>query len=155
MDFTKKDARTAAETATFCHLRDQDTGEYLYEADGKTAIGVMVIGAMSRTIHGERMQDLKTKLQTAQGKGKKELAELVSDIQKNIADDAKRLTRGFIGVDRGDKPATLDDCDWFYDLTYVSIEAINAPDENKWQKLSYSQQVVKHSNDTANYLGNA
>ena len=88
MDFTKKDARTAAETATFCHLRDQDTGELIYEADGKTAVGVMVVGAMARSVYGQRMVDVRAKLQSAQGKGKKELQDLYSDVQKNVIADA-------------------------------------------------------------------
>lgn len=155
MDFTKKDARTAAETATFCHLRDQDTGEYLYESDGKTAIGVMVVGAMARSVYGKKLEDARAKLQSAQGKGKKETEELVADTQKNLAEAAKNVTRGFIGVDRGDKPATLDDCEWFYDLNYISVKALLSPDESVWQDLSFSQQVLMHSNKAANYLGNA
>jgi hypothetical protein len=154
MDFTKKDARSAAETATFCHLRDQDTGEYINDADG-SAVGVMVIGAMARSVQNALRDDARAKLEGAKGKSKQEAAQALADIQDDMIKSASKLTASFVGVDRGDKPATLDDCAWFYDLNMFSVQSVLNPKSGEWQGLSFAQQVLAHSNDAGNYLGNS
>lgn len=154
MDFTKKDARTAAETATFCHLRDPETGAYINDDDG-SAVGVMVVGSMARSVQNAMRDDARAKLQDATGKPKDEQARALEDIQADMIESASKLTTGFVRVDRGDKPAIApDDCGWFYDLNMFSTTSLLAPKPNEWQGLSFAQQVLKHSNDAGAYLGN-
>jgi hypothetical protein len=152
MDFTKKDTRTAGETAQFCHLKDQDTGKPIY--DGDNAVGVMVLGSMARSVQLKLREDARAKLQDAPDDEAK--ARAIEDIQQDLVESASRLTVGFVGVDRGDKPARApDDCEWFYDLNMFSIASILAPKEGKFQKWSFAQQVLDFAQSGANYLGNA
>ena len=154
MDFTKKDARTAAETATFCHLRDQDTGEYIHDDDG-TPVGVMVLGAMARSVQAQLRDDARAKLTAAKGKSKEEVTRALEDIQHDLVQSASRLTTEFVGVQRGDKDAKApDDCAWFYDLNMFSTSSLMNPKDDEWQGKSFAQQVLEHSNASGNYLGN-
>ena len=154
MDFTKRDARTAAETATFCHLRDPETGSFINDDDG-SPVGVMVVGAMARSVQNAMRNDARERLQDAKGKPKEEQARALEDIQADLIASASKLTTGFVGVDRGDKPAIApDDCKWFYDLNMFSTASLLAPNAGEWQQLSFAQQVLKHSNDAGMYLGN-
>jgi hypothetical protein len=151
MDFTKKDARGAAETAQFCQLRWPETGDYI--ADKGKPVGVMVLGAMARTVQASLRDDARAKLQAA--KGKADEVRALEDIQRDLVQSAARLTVGFQGVQRGDKDATApDDCEWFYDLNMFSTASLLTPKDGEWQGQSFAQQVLAFSNDAAHYLGN-
>ena len=151
MDFTKQDARAAAETAQFCQLRWPETGDYI--TDNGKPVGVMVMGAMARTVQASLRDDARTKLQSV--KGKADEVRALEDIQRDLVASASRLTVGFQGVQRGDKNAIApDDCEWFYDLNMFSVKSILAEKQGEWQGQSFAQQVLAFSNDAANYLGN-
>jgi hypothetical protein len=152
MDFTKKDTRSAAETAQFCHLKDQETGDPIF--DGDKAVGVMVLGSMARSVQIKLRDDAKTRLQSAGDK--EDQTRAIEDIQQDFAQSAARLVVGFVGVDRGDKAAEApDDCNWFCDLNMFSVSSVLAPKENEWQKKSFAQQILDFAQSGANYLGNA
>lgn len=149
MDFTKKDARTAAETAQFCNLRWPETGEYIID-DGK-AVGVMVIGAQSRSLQEKLREDAKAKLQDD---GKDQETQALEDIQRDFCNSAARLTVGFVNVQRGEVDAVApDDCEWFYDLNFMSTASLIAPKPGEWQNQSFAQQVLKFAGDASNFLG--
>lgn len=150
MDFTKKDARGAAEVAQFCALRWPETGEPIM--DGSAAVGAMVLGATARSVQASLKADARAKLQSA--KGAEDEARALEDIQADMVASAARLTTGFVGVQRGDKDATAEDAKWFYDLNMFSSASLLQPDPKKWQNLSFAQQVLAFSNEAANYLGN-
>ena len=150
MDFTKKDARGAAETAQFCPLRWPETGKPIM--DGDKPVGAMVLGASARTVQAALKADQRAKLQAS--KDKEDEARALEDIQSDLVKSAARLTTSFVGVQRGDREATADDAEWFYDLNMFSTASLLAPDKRKWQHLSFAQQVLAFSNDAANYLGN-
>ena len=153
MDFTKKDARGAAEKAQFCHLRWPESGDYITD-DGKP-VGVMVLGAMARSVQAGLRDDARAKLQEAKGKSKADEVRALEDIQSDLVQSASKLTVGFQGVQRGDKDAKApDDCAWFYDLNMFSTSSLLTPKEGEWQGLSFAQQVLAFSNDAANFLGN-
>ena len=153
MDFTKKDTRTAGETAQFCHLKDQDTGKPIY--DGDNAVGVMVLGSMARSVQLKLREDAKARLQDASD-GKEDQTRAIEDIQQDFVQSAARLVVGFVGVDRGDKPAKApDDCEWFCDLNMFSVTSVLSPKDNEWQKKSFAQQILDFAQSGANYLGNA
>lgn len=153
MDFTKRDARGAAEHAQFCHLRWPENGEYIM--DGDKPVGVMVLGAMARSVQAQLKDDMRARLMAAKGKGKDDAAKALEDIQRDIVDSASRLTTGFVGVQRGDVDAKApDDCAWFYDLNMFSVASLTAPKEGEWQGQSFAQQVLAFSNEAGNYLGN-
>ena len=174
MDFTKKDARGAAEVAQFCHLRDQDTGKHLHDDDG-TPVGVMVLGAMARSVQEALRNDARSKLQDTKGKSKSEQNRALEDIQKDLVTSASKLTVGFQNVQRCETDANgkiiyLDDgvtpknqwnakapedCAWFYDLNMFSTASLLNPKDDEWQGLSFAQQVLAFSNEASNYLGNA
>ena len=153
MDFTKKDARGAAETAQFCHLRWPESGDYI--TDDGNDIGVMVVGAMARSVQEALRNDAQSKLQDAKGKSKAEQVRALEDIQKDLVSSASKLTVDFVGVQRGDKDAKApDDCAWFYDLNMFSTSSLLNPKDDEWQGLSFAQQVLAFSNEAGNYLGN-
>lgn len=154
MDFTKKDTRAAAEKPRLCHLRDQDTGEYLYDADG-SPIGPMVKGTMARSVQEALRVDAQEKLADAKGKTKEEQVRAFEDIQREFAESAAKLTTGFVGVQRGDADAMVpDDCLWFYDLNMFSVESLISPKPGEWQGLSFAQQVLEYTKRGAHFLGN-
>jgi len=150
MDFSKRDARAAAEKPQFCHLFWPESGEYIYDEKTGDAVGVMAVGSQSRKFQDE----LKTKSKEAmQKQGSENEAESLEDLQKSLVDAASNVTTEFVGVQRGDKDATApDDCAWFYDLYFLSISALKDPEQKKGQ--SFAQQVINFSNSIGNYLGN-
>jgi hypothetical protein len=152
MDFTKKDARGAAEKAQFCQLRWPESGDYISD-DGKP-VGVMVLGAMARSVQASLKDDARAKLQEAKGKSKADEVRALEDVQRDLVQSAARLTVGFQGVQRGDAEAKApDDCEWFYDLNMFSTASLLSP-KDEWQGQSFAQQVLAFSNDAGNFLGN-
>lgn len=152
MDFTKKDARGAAETAQFCQLRWPETGDYIVGEDGKP-VGVMVLGAMARSVQNKLRDDARAKLQSAQSDA--EATKALEDIQRDLIESATNLTTAFVNVQRGKGDAKApDDCAWFYDLNMFSTASVLRPDPKKWQKKSFAQQALDYANDAGNYLGN-
>lgn len=151
MDFTKKDARGAAEVPMFCALRWPETGEPIM--DGGKPVGVMVLGAMARSVQATLRDEARAKMQAAKGKLDDETRAL-EDIQRDFVKSASRLTTSFVNVQRGDRDAVApDDCEWFYDLNLFSTASLTNPKDG-WQGQSFAQQVLSFSNDAANYLGN-
>jgi len=150
MDFSKRDARAAAEKPQFCHLFWPESGEYIYDEKTGDAVGVMAVGSQSRKFQDE----LKTKSKEAmQKQGSENEAESLEDLQKSLVDAASNVTTEFVGVQRGEKDAIApDDCAWFYDLYFLSISALKDPEQKKGQ--SFAQQVINFSNSIGNYLGN-
>ena len=170
MDFTKRDARAAAETAQFCHLRWPETGENIM--DGDKPVGAMVLGSSARSVQAALKADNRAKLQSA--KNKEDEIRALEDIQADMVKSAARLTVGFQGVQRcevdgnGDviyledgvtpkrqwAAKVPDDAAWFYDLNMFSAPSLLSPDPKRWQNLSFAQQVLAFSNDAGNFLGN-
>lgn len=152
MDFTKKDARGAAETAQFCQLRWPETGDYIVGDDGKP-VGVMLLGAMARSVQARLRDDARDKLQAAGTD--EEATRALEDIQQDFVKSAAQLTTGFVNVQRGKEDAKApDDCEWFYDLNMFSTASVLKPQKGKWQKKSFAQQALDFANDAANFLGN-
>lgn len=152
MDFTKKDARGAAETAQFCALKWPESGKPIIDEKTGEAVGVMVLGAMARSVQAALKEEARAKMQAA--KGKDEEARALEDIQRDFVRSASRLTVSFVGVQRGDRDATVEDAEWFYDLNLFSTGSLTNPINGKWQGQSFAQQVLSFSNDAGNYLGN-
>ena len=154
MDFTKKDARGAAEVPMFCALRWPESGKPIIDEKTGDPVGVMVLGAMARTVQATLRDEARAKMQAAKGNLDDETRAL-EDIQRDFVKSASRLTVGFVNVQRGDRDAIApDDCEWFYDLNLFSTASLTNPKEG-WQGQSFAQQVLAFSNDAANYLGNA
>ena len=155
MDFTKRDARAAAETAQFCHLRDQETGEYMM--DGDTPIGAFVLGSSARSVHAALKASHRAKMHFPLRDANDEVDEMkmIEDMQADMVRSASAVTASFQGVQRGDADATASDAPWFYDLNMFSTKHLLKPNPKRWQKLSYAQQVMEFSNDNGKYLGNA
>lgn len=152
MDFTKRDARGASETAQFCRLRWPESGEYIIDEASGEFVGAMVLGASARSVQAALREEQRAKLTSA--KGKDESARALEDIQADLVQSASRVTVGFVNVQRGDSEATADDAAWFYDLNMFSTASLLQPDPKKWQGQSFAQQVLAFSNDASNYLGN-
>lgn len=162
VDFSKHDARSAAEVPQAVKLRDPSTGDYIIdEATGKHCI-VLVVGSHSRSVQSGILEDARAKLNDAKSKKKKEAqANALAEVQKTLAEGAARVTRGFENIERDGRALTTskEDLDWFYDLNFLSVKSIMAgaentdDDDDKFLGDSFAQQVLKASNDSAAYLG--
>jgi len=153
MDFTKKDARGAAEIAQFCHLRDPETGKHIMDDKTGEPVGVMVLGSVARSVQSALRDESREKLQSA--KGKTEETRALEDIQRDLVRTASRLTTEFVNIQRGERDAIApDDLEWFYDLNMFSATSYLRPRAGDWQGLSFAQQVVLFSDEIGNYLGN-
>lgn len=160
MDFTKKDARTSAETPFELKLRDQATGEYIMDGDQHCV--VLIVGSHSRSVQAGILEDARAKLNnSSKGKKKKEdQASALEDVQKTLIEGASRVIRGFVNISRGDVPLTTskEDLHWFLDLNFVSVPSLMAQnevddEEEVWRKDSFAQQILKASNDASSFLG--
>lgn len=156
MDFTRQDARTAAETPQEVHLRHPHNGEYIMDGDKHCA--VMVMGSQARSVQAGILDEARTKLSSARNKKKKEdQAAAIEDIHKTLVEGAARVIRGFKNIERDGRSLTTskEDVEWFLDLNFVSIKALMAKDGDgeEWLGDSFAQQILKASNDAALYLG--
>lgn len=149
MDFTKKDARAASEVAQFCALRWPHSGQPVIDEKTGEPVGAMVLGASARTVHAAIKAEQREKLQKAEDETR-----ALADIQADLVKSAAKITTGFRNVQRGDKEATVEDAEWFYDLNMFSTASLLNPKPGVWQNLSFAQQVLAFSNDAGNYLGN-
>jgi len=164
MDFSKHDARTAAENPQPLKLRNPATGEYI--TDGKDDQGndkfctVLVIGSHSRSVQAGILEDARKKLNNVKGKKKKDEASALADVQKTLIEGAARVIRGFENIEKDGKPLdpkNKDDVQWFLDLNFVSVKSLLASEkeqEEEWLGDSFAQQILKASNDASAYLGN-
>ncbi len=145
MDFAAFDARGAAEKPRPMPLRHQVTGETIM--DGDKPCCVLVRGASSRAVQ----EAIRAENRAQMGKEKpKSLSP--EDYHDDTKRAAKRLVVGFENVARGDRPATLDDLDWFLDLTMANLSYV--PNGKTWTRPSFAQQIITFATDDAHFLGN-
>jgi hypothetical protein len=137
MDFNEFDSRSLAEDGAAMDIMHPVTGEPMMD-DGHPC-RVFVRGAESRKVQAalSSANKARTNQPTNQTMG---------DIHLDLVKNAKRLITGFENVDRGDKPATADDAEWFLDLNMI-----NGQEGEK----SFAEQVLAFATKRANYLGNA
>lgn len=157
MDFTKQDARTAAETPQAVRLRNPANGKYI--KDGKDFCTVMVMGSQARSVQAGILEDARSKLNEARSKKKKaDQSAALEDIQKTLVEGAARVMRGFNHIERDGKHLSdsKEDVSWFLDLNFVSVKHLMRDEEkdgDKWLEASFAQQILDSSNDIGLYLG--
>lgn len=132
MDFNQFDARAAASNAQPLHLTHPVTGAKIMDKDHPCI--VMVLGAESDTVQAQLKASIRNKTKNASNET--EADQLVTL--------ARPLIAGFKNVSRGDKPATVDDIEWF-----LRLQVPNASAEQK----SFVEQVIDFATDRSNYLG--
>ena len=147
MDFTKFDSRAAASIARDLHLVHPVTGKLLYDdGDNNKPCIVSLIGTESPQAQRAMASISRDKLKTEKAKADgAEISELEA-LHKSLSENAKTLIVGFKNVDRGDRPATPDDADWFFALNMINGQ----PGEK-----SFVEQVTDFATKRANFLGNA
>ncbi|GLT07985.1 hypothetical protein GCM10007928_02160 [Sulfitobacter porphyrae] len=133
MDFSKHDARSAAETPTPMLVLDQRTGKPIL--DGKKKCAVLVRGASSRSAQARLRAEEAARQKAASAKrgahkrGKNEEDDLTKDLQASMIRSAKTFIAGFENIQRPDpetkelRDLTVSDDDimWFLDLNMVSV----------------------------------
>lgn len=164
MDFNKFDSRAQAETGTPMQILDQWTGEPMM--DGDKPCRVIVRGAASRTMQS-LMRDKQRALMTASKKNKGEdEARVMEDVHNQLCEGASPFVVGFENVSRGDKPATSEDADWFFDLTFPEMGVKEDDDGNtitgedgspefEMKNNPFAKQVGEYAGKQANHMGNA
>lgn len=149
MDFTNFDSRVVADEGRPLHLRHPATDELLYDDDGPQydADGGEVPRERPCVVHV-----LGTEGRVAQ-EAFREAAKLPklpedatqADYHERLCVTARKLIVGFNGVERGDRPATAADADWFLGLN------ISNPLRGKGR--SFAEQVLAFAADRGSYLG--
>jgi len=143
MDFNQFDSRAAAEKGAELHLEHPATGALLYadKAEKKPCI-VTVRGSESPSV-----RDAVRAAQKARAKSKdaEQDANTLDGLNDSICEGAKRLIAGFKNINNGDKPATLQDIDWFLGLNMMI---------GREEEKSFAEQVVGFATSRGNYLGN-
>lgn len=139
MDFNQFDARKAASEGAWLHLcHPSDADRLLYTGDSKPC-RVRVIGRESA-----KGQEIVTRMNRnrATDGGKIKDAE---DAQRELIETARQLITGFENIDRGDRPATVEDVDWFLGLQLANGQ----PGE-----VSFCEQVINFAFKRKNFVGN-
>lgn len=148
MDFTAFDSRTVADEGRPLHLRHPATGELLWDDGGPAdpenpdegrsrPCIVYVLGTEGR-IAQEAFREA-AKLPKLGEDATQE------DYHERLCVTARKLIVGFENVDRGDRPATAADTDWFLGLN------ISNPLRGKGR--SFAEQVLAFAGDRGAYLG--
>lgn len=147
MDFTKFDSRAAASIPRDLHLVHPVTGKLLYDdGDKDKPCIVSLIGTESQKAQRAMAALARDKVKTEKAKAEgAEISELEA-LHKALSENAKTLIVGFKNVDRGDKPATADDADWFFGLNMINGQV---------DEKSFVEQVTDFATKRANFLGNA
>lgn len=143
MDFSKKNARKAAETIIPVQMRDPD-GTPIF--DGGKPCNVLIRGFSSGEVQNAIREENRAALKA---KPKEDGLGGLEELHAALSASAKRLIVGFENIDRGDKPATLADVDWFLALNLSSIA--RAPDGTTLRR-SYAQQVLDAGVDDTRFL---
>lgn len=142
MDFTKLDSRAAAEIGAPLHILHPVTGEPMQD-DGKPC-RVILRGTESRHAQQVARALNKAKRAAAEKEGDDDDRAL-EDMHADLVKMAAPLVVGFENVNRGDKPATAEDAEWFLGLNLFSSPG-NPP--------SFLEQVMTFAANRANFLGN-
>lgn len=148
MDFTSFDSRSVADEGRPLHLRHPATGALLWDDDGpadpdKPDEGrerpclVYVLGAEGRIAQGvfrevgklEKLPDGATQ----------------EDYHARLCITARQLIVGFENIERGDRPATVSDTDWFL--------ALNISNPMRGAGRSFAEQVLAFTGDRGQFLG--
>lgn len=161
MDFSKHDARSAAETPTRMAVLEQRTGQPIM--DGKKKCCVLVRGTSSRSAQAKLRAEEATRQKAASAKrgahkrSKGEDDELTKDLQASMIRSAKTFIAGFENIQRPD-PETKelrdltdseDDIAWFLDLNMVSVPHLlrigNDPEQEEDEDdEDYEERLAEH-----------
>lgn len=131
MDFTKLDSRAKAEAGTAMNILDAWTGEPIM--DGDKHCRVIVRGTASKTMQAKMRAKAKAAMQSKKDKGDKaedEEARVMEDVHNQLCEGAAPFIIGFENVNKGDKPATAEDAEWFLDLTFPEMGVKQDDDGN-------------------------
>ena len=153
MDFTKFDARTAAETPRKYVVRMQHTGEEIADPKtGKPAI-VLIRGAASRTAQQAIRDAQRARMKAKAVKGAKTADDEVralEDLHETLITAAARYIVGFEGIERRDSAGTLrpaegtdEDVRWFLDLNMPSLPHLMRASQPLEQRENESDEAFE------------
>lgn len=148
MDFNAFDSRSVADEGRPLHLKHPATGELIWD-DGGPADPDQPNEGRSRPCI---VHVLGTEGRVAQ-EAYREAAKLdklrddatQADYHERICITARKLIVGFENIDRGDRPATASDADWFL--------ALNISNPLRGVGRSFAEQVLSFAGDRGEYLG--
>ena len=145
MDFNQFDSVKAAEQGRELHLKHPASRELLYaDSKKKKPCIVVCLGAESSSVQKALK---KRRAEMAESRGRTELADLDNEeIQADFIASAKPLITGFKNIHNGNKPADLEDVDWFLGLQRTIF---------KEGEPSFAEQVLEFASSRANFLGNS
>lgn len=165
MDFGKFDNRGPAEAGQRLELRDPSVRDGEPLMDGDKPCVVIVRGMAARSVQ----QNIRTRQKANMAKRKKGSDEnrIMEDVHANLCDAAAPLIVGFENIERDGKPltASVDDVNWFLDLTFP-VMAVKTDDDGdtildasgqprfEMTNMPVARQITDFSSEQAHALGN-
>jgi len=132
IDLSSIDLKAEGEDGSFCHLYDPRTGEYLYDEDGKTEVGLFV-----KSIHSSTARNIVNRMaRKNQGKQKPKRIATLDDQEVESAEFLSELTTGWQAVQFNGKDKFAKD---------VALELYR---ERPW----IMSQVNQHAGNAANFI---
>jgi hypothetical protein len=165
MDFSKFDSRAIAEAGSPMQILDVWTNEPMM--DGDKPCRVILRGTASASMQAKMRAAQKAAMQSKNSKGKdaENDARVMEDVHNQMVEAAAPFIMGFENVNKGDKPATVEDAAWFLGLSFpdmgVKEDADGNPVLNKDGEATYemknnpfAKQCSEFASKQANRLGN-
>ncbi|WP_411975926.1 hypothetical protein [Sulfitobacter faviae] len=168
MDFNAKyNSRAAAEAGAPMQLLDPN---YPHEPimDGDKPCRVIVRGVASKSMQAKLRAKQKAAMMSKKAKGddEEDEARVMEDVHMQLIEGAAPFVVGFENVERDGKPATVDDVEWFLDLTFPEMGVKEDKDGNtvtdkdgspvfEMKNSPFAKQIGEFAGKQANFLGNA
>lgn len=164
MDFNKFDSRSRAEAGAPMQILDPITGEPIM--DGDKPCRVIVRGVASKSMQAKLREKQKAAMANKPKEGEEDEARVMDDVHRQLCEGAAPFIVGFENVNKGDKPATVDDVEWFLDLSFPEMGVKVDADGNtitdkdgspvfEMKNNPFAKQIGEFAGKQANFLGNA
>lgn len=164
MDFNSFDSRSRAETGAPMQIVDPITGEPIM--DGDKPCRVIVRGVASKSMQAKMREKQKAAMAKKPKDGGGDEARVMEDVHQQLCEGAAPFIVGFENVERDGNPATLDDVEWFLDLSFPEMgvkedkdgNAVKDSDGNpifEMKNTPFAKQIGEFAGKQANFLGNA
>lgn len=164
MDFNKFDSRARAEAGVPMPILDPNTGEAI--TDGGKPCLVIVRGTASRSMQAKMREKQKAAMAKKPKDGEDDEARVMEDIHMQLCEAAAPFIVGFENMERDGRPMTVEDAEWFLDLSFPEMGA--KEDENgdmlmgkdgkpsfEMKNNPFAKQIGDYAGKQANFLGNA
>jgi len=166
MDISKFDSRTRAEAGAPMQIKDPISKEPIM--DGDKPCRVIVRGTASKSMQAKMREKQKALMAKKPKKGKddEDEARVMEDVHQQLCEGAAPFIVGFENMEREGRPMTLDDVEWFLDLSFPEMGVKEDEHGNpvlekdgtpvfEMKNEPFAKQIGDFAGRQANFLGNA